>query len=63
MKVGKIIRKFVTKDGKNVIFRTPILEDLDDFLELINSLVDERQTFMSLKKFQEKKKPSGCSKS
>lgn len=42
MKVGKIIRKFNTKDGRNVILRTPKWEDLDDFLELINSLVDEK---------------------
>jgi RimJ/RimL family protein N-acetyltransferase len=42
LKAGKIIRKFVAEDGRNVIFRTPRLEDLDDFLELINSLVDEK---------------------
>jgi RimJ/RimL family protein N-acetyltransferase len=42
LKVGKIIRKFVAKDGRNVILRTPRLEDLDDFLGLINSLVDEK---------------------
>jgi RimJ/RimL family protein N-acetyltransferase len=42
LKIRKIIRKFVAKDGRNVIFRTPRLEDLDDFLELINSLVDEK---------------------
>jgi len=42
LKVGKIIRKFVAKDGRDVILRTPRWEDLDDFLELINSLVDEK---------------------
>lgn len=42
MKVGKIIRKFVAKDGRDVILRTPRLEDLDNLLELINSLVDEK---------------------
>ena len=42
MKVGKIIRKFVAEDGRNVIFRTPRWEDLDDFVELINSLVEEK---------------------
>jgi RimJ/RimL family protein N-acetyltransferase len=51
LKVGKIIRKFVAKDGRNVIFRTPKWEDLDDFLELINSLVDEKADIYVTKKF------------
>jgi len=42
LKVGKIIRKFVAEDGRNIIFRTPKWEDLDDFVDLINSLVDEK---------------------
>ena len=42
MKTGKILRKFNVEDGRTVILRTPKWEDLDDFLELINSLVDEK---------------------
>lgn len=42
MKSGKIIRRFAAKDQRKTILRTPKWEDLDDFLELINSLVDER---------------------
>jgi len=42
MKSGKIVRNFFAKDGRKVVLRTPKWEDLDDFLELINSLVEER---------------------
>jgi RimJ/RimL family protein N-acetyltransferase len=42
MKSGKIVRSFFAKDGRKVVLRTPKWEDLDDFLELINSLVDEK---------------------
>jgi len=41
MKSGVILHRFAAKDGREVILRTPKWEDLDDFLELINSLVDE----------------------
>jgi RimJ/RimL family protein N-acetyltransferase len=41
MKSGKVIRHFAAKDRCKVILRTPRWEDLDDFLELINSLVEE----------------------
>jgi L-amino acid N-acyltransferase YncA len=41
MKSGKIVRSFLAKDGHRVVLRTPKWEDLDDFLEIINSLVDE----------------------
>jgi L-amino acid N-acyltransferase YncA len=41
MKSGKIVRSFFAKDGRKVVLRTPKWEDLDDFLEIINSLVDE----------------------
>lgn len=51
MKAGKIIRKFVAKDGRNVIFRTPKWEDLDDLLELINSLVDEKADIYATEEF------------
>jgi ribosomal protein S18 acetylase RimI-like enzyme len=42
MKSGKSIVSFKAKDGRKVVLRTPRWEDLDDFLELINSLVDEK---------------------
>ena len=42
MRSGKIVRSFFAKDGRKVVLRTPKWEDLDDFLELINSLVEER---------------------
>ena len=42
MKAGEILKKFKAKDGKKVILRTPGMEDLDDLLELINSLVEEQ---------------------
>jgi RimJ/RimL family protein N-acetyltransferase len=42
MKSGKIVRSFFAKDGRKVVLRTPKWEDLDDFLELINLLVEER---------------------
>jgi RimJ/RimL family protein N-acetyltransferase len=42
MKSGKLVRCFSARDKREVILRTPRWEDLDDFLELINSLVAER---------------------
>ena len=41
MKTGRILRTFSAKDGRRVVLRTPRFEDLDDCLEVINSLVDE----------------------
>jgi len=41
MKTGRVIRIFSAKDGRKVVLRTPKWEDLDDLLELINSLVEE----------------------
>jgi len=42
MKTGKTIRSFIAKDSREVVLRTPKWEDLNDFLALINSLVDEK---------------------
>lgn len=42
MKSGKILKTFSVKDGRRVVLRTPKWEDLDDLLELINSLVEEK---------------------
>ena len=41
MKVGKILHRFIAKDGREVNLRTPKWKDLDDFLEYINSLAEE----------------------
>lgn len=50
MKSGKIIRQFSTKGEHKVILRTPRWEDLDDFLELINSLVEEKANILKAEK-------------
>jgi len=42
MRSGKILEIFSAKDGCCVVLRTPKWEDLDDLLELINSLVEEK---------------------
>jgi RimJ/RimL family protein N-acetyltransferase len=41
LKAGTLIRDFVIKNGRRVTLRTPTWSDLDDFLEIINSLVEE----------------------
>ena len=41
MKTGKILHRFTAKDGREVILRTPKWQDIDDFVELMNSIVDE----------------------
>ena len=51
MKAGEILKKFKAKDGKKVILRTPGMEDLDDLLELINSLVEEQAEIYITQKF------------
>lgn len=50
MKCGKIIRSFSAKDGREVVLRTPKWEDIDDCLELINSLVDEKANILRTEK-------------
>lgn len=42
MQYGQIFRTFTAKDGQQVILRNPKQEDLDDFVTLINSLINER---------------------
>lgn len=42
MKSGQVVRTFLAKDGPKVVLRTPRWEDLDDLLDLINSLVEEK---------------------
>jgi RimJ/RimL family protein N-acetyltransferase len=41
MQAGKVVRRFSANDGRPVILRTLRWEDLDDCIELINSLVAE----------------------
>jgi len=41
MQAGKVMCRFSAKDGRHVILRTLRWEDLDDCIELINSLVAE----------------------
>ncbi len=41
MRTGKVVRKFSAKDGRQVILRTLRWEDLDDCIDMINSLVTE----------------------
>jgi len=53
MKIGKIIKKIKIKD-KEIIFRYPKVEDVDDLLKLINSLVKER-AYIVIQKNQTKK--------
>jgi len=50
MKTGKVIRSFVAKGSCEVVLRTPKWEDLDDLLELINSLVDEKADILRTQK-------------
>ena len=51
MKTGEILKKFSAKDGRSVVLRTPEWRDLDDLLELINSLVDEKAEIYITEKF------------
>jgi len=50
MKTGKVIREFAAKDGRKVVLRTLRWEDLDDLLEFINSLVEERANIVRTEK-------------
>jgi RimJ/RimL family protein N-acetyltransferase len=50
MKSGKIIRSFLVRGLRKVVLRTPRWEDLDDLLELINSLVNEKADIIRAEK-------------
>ena len=41
MRLGKILHQFTAKDGRKVILRIPKWDDVDDLVELNNSIVDE----------------------
>jgi hypothetical protein len=47
MRSGKLSRRFYAKGKHEAILRTPTREDLDDFLELINSPAEERAEILS----------------
>jgi RimJ/RimL family protein N-acetyltransferase len=51
LKTGEIIKKFNVKDEIKVVLRAPRWEDLDDMLELINSLVEEKAEIYITQKF------------
>lgn len=51
MKTGKTLRRFNAEDGRKVVLRTPKWGDLDDLLELINSLVEEKAEIYITEKF------------
>ena len=55
MEAGKTLRKFSAEDGQNVVLRTPRWKDVDDLLELINSLVDEKAEIYITQKFTREK--------
>jgi len=50
MQAGKVVRAFPAKGKSKIVLRTPRWEDLDDFLELINSLVEERADILRSEK-------------
>lgn len=55
MRAGKILRSFGAKNGCEVVLRMPKWEDLDDLLELINSLVEEKADITKTEKVPRKK--------
>lgn len=50
MKSGIILHRFKAKDGRKVVLRTPKWEDLDDYVELFNSLVDTEAEIVTYQK-------------
>jgi len=41
MKTGETVKSFTAKDGREVILRTLKWEDLDDLIDMMNSLIEE----------------------
>jgi hypothetical protein len=50
MKAGEVIRRLSARDGRKVVLRTIRWEDLDDLLEMINSLVEEKADIVRAEK-------------
>ncbi len=59
---GKIVKRFVAKNGRKVILRTLKREDLDDLLALINSLVEEKADIIKTVKVTREEEASWLSK-
>jgi RimJ/RimL family protein N-acetyltransferase len=51
MKTANIIKTFIAKNDRRVLLRTVVMDDLDDLLELINSLVEEKADIFVTKRF------------
>jgi RimJ/RimL family protein N-acetyltransferase len=51
LKTGKTIKTINAKNHRKIVLRTPRIEDLDDLLSLINSLVEEKAEILGTKKF------------
>lgn len=49
IKAGQVLSKHTLKDGTDVTLRAPRMEDLDDLLEYINSLVKENAMILMKK--------------
>jgi len=62
MKTGKTVRSFIARDGQKVVLRTPKWEDLDDLLELVNSLVDEKAEITRSERFSREEEIDWLSK-
>jgi RimJ/RimL family protein N-acetyltransferase len=62
MKTGKTVRSFITRNGQKVVLRTLKWEDLDDLLELVNSLVDEKAEIARTEKFSREEEIDWLSK-
>lgn len=50
MKAGEVICRLSARDGRKVVLRTIRWEDLDDLLEMINSLVEEKADIVRAEK-------------
>jgi len=50
MRPGRVLNDFTATDGREVILRTPTLEDTDDLMELLNSFVEENAEIASTTK-------------
>lgn len=59
MRTEKTVRCFTAKDGRQVVLRTPRWEDLDELLELINSLVSEGAEISRNKKVTRAERSTG----
>jgi hypothetical protein len=62
MKSGRTVRSFTAKGSLKVVLRTCKCEGLDDLLELVNSLVDEKAEIAKSKKLSRKEEFGWLSK-